>query len=157
MLTAGPATALRLYGVAVAVLLQGSRACGITSFATTDEGDQADAAQHAEEAGGLVPQETLGFGLRRASDGLVLEVVLHFANQTEAVDQAEVRRRLTTGEAVGQGGTYEERFTVTDGGVDGTTVMLELVPVAEQMTLMSDLTTGPLLFTWCGPGDVRRT
>ena len=147
--------AVPLYGDAVAVVHQGSRACGITSFASADEGDRADAAQRAEDAGGLLPQEALGFGLRRQDEGLVLEVILTFANQAEAVDQAEVRRRLTTGEAVGQGGTYDERFTVTANGVEGTTVVLQLQPVVQPMSLMSDLTTGPLLFTWCGPGGVR--
>jgi len=151
------ATAVSLYGDAVAVVHQGSRACAITSYATADDGDRADAVQRADDAGGLLPQKALGFGLRRQTDGLVLEVVLRFANQAEAVDQAQVRRRLSTGEAVGQGGTYDERFTVTDDDVQGTTLLMELQPVAEPMSLMSDLTSGPLLFTWCGPGEVRST
>jgi hypothetical protein len=147
------ATALPLYGDAVAVVHQSWRACDITSFTTADEGDQRDAAQRAEQAGGLVPQRALGFGVRRQSGGLVLDVVLRFATPAEAVDQAQVRGRLLAGEATGQGGTYDERFAVTAQAVEGETVLLELQPVAEQMSLLSDLATGPLLFTWCGPED----
>jgi len=148
-------TAVPLYGDAVAVLHRGARTCGITSFASTDAGDRDDAAQRAEEAGGLLPQQALGFGLRQQGDRLVLDVVMLFASQAEAVEQMEVRRRLATGEAVGQGGTYDERFTLTESSVDGAAVLMELRPVAEGMSLMSDLTSGPLLFTWCGPGEVR--
>jgi hypothetical protein len=147
------ATALPLYGDAVAVVHQAWRACDITSFATADDSDQREAAQRAEQAGGLVAQRTLGFGLRRQSGGLVLDVVLRFASAGEAVDQAKVRGRLATGEATGQGGTYDERFTLTRQAVEDETVMLELEPVTQPMSLLSDLTTGPLLFTWCGPGD----
>jgi len=145
------ATAVPLYGAAVAVVHQLPRACEITSFASTDAADQSAAVQRAEEAGPLAPQRGLGFGVQQQGSGLVLDVVLRFASEAQAADQAPVRERLATGEAVGQGGTYDERCVVSDARVQGQNLLLELRPVAPQMSLLSDLTSGPLLFTWCGP------
>lgn len=145
------ATALRLYGDAVAVVHQLPIACQITSFASADEADQSAAAQRAREAGGLARQRALGFGLRAQGSRLVLDVVLRFASEAQAAEQAPVRERLATGDAVGQGGTYDERFVVDDAQVQGTDLLLELRPVTPAMSLLSDLASGPLLFTWCGP------
>jgi len=146
------ATALPLYGSAVAVVHQLPRACRITSFATADLADRADAVQRAEAAGGLLPQRALGFGVAQ-NDRMVLRTVLRFASSAEAVSQTEVRQRLTTGEATGQGGTYDERFRLVRADVQGSNLVLEMEPVTEPMSLLSDLTSGPLLFTWCGPHE----
>ena len=147
------AVALPLAGDAVAVVHQPPQACDVTSYDTAAELDQRDAAERVQQVGGLVRQRALGFGVRQRSGGLVLDVALVFASQVEALDQAGVRRQLATGDATGQGGTYDERFTVTDQRIEDATVLFELEPVAEQMSLLSDLTTGPLLFSWCGPGS----
>lgn len=147
------ATALPLYGDAVAVVHQLPRACQITSFTTTDAATQSAAAERARQAGGLAPQRGLGFGLRTQGSGLVLEVVLRFASDAQAADQAAVRERLASGDAVGQGGTYDERFAIDDLELRGANLLLRLRPARPQMSLLSDLTSGPLLFTWCGPAD----
>lgn len=73
-----------------------------------------------------------------------------FPDAATAAAQREMRASLATGPAIGQGGTYEERFDVTSSAVSDRVATLALSPVREHMDLVSDLTGGPLMFAWCG-------
>lgn len=144
------ATSLPLYGGVLAVLHRTPQNCAVTSYADASTLDARDAAAAADGAGGLTAHRSLGFGLTVDGDERRLEVAMRFPDAAVATTQQDVRDRLTSGSAVGQGGTYDERFEVVSSSVQDTVLHLGLRPVAERTKLVSDLTNGPLLFAWCG-------
>ena len=80
-------------------------------------------------------------------DGHV-RVVLSFENEDQARSNADPRARLAAGPAPGQGGSFADRFRVRSVTAGGSDVVLDLVPTAGSYVL-SDLSTGPLLFATC--------
>jgi len=139
-----------LLGSLVAVLHQGAHACSTTSYAKAGGIDRRDARVVARRSGGLEPFWSLGFGILSRPEGYQLGVTMAFADAATAAAQREVRTALSSGTAIGQGGTYDERFAVASSEVHDGVVTLGLAPVADRMQLVSDLATGPLMFTWCG-------
>ena len=61
---------------------------------------------------------------------------------------AETRATLATGPAPGQGGDFADRFALDEAASSGRVVTLDLSPVPGQYVL-SDLTSGPVLFATC--------
>ena len=53
-----------------------------------------------------------------------------------------------TGPAVGQGGDFADRFSLTRASAEGDVVVLELDPLPDQFVL-SDLSAGPVLYATC--------
>jgi hypothetical protein len=139
-----------LLGDLVAVVHRGERACAVPSYASTSELDRRDARAARRAAGPLLPHRALGFGIASADAGLRLDVSMRFDDPAVAARQRDVRTRLAEGPAIGQGGTYAERFAVTVSAVSDGVVTLGLTPREEPMTLLSDLSAGPLMFAWCG-------
>ena len=78
-----------------------------------------------------------------------LTVVMGFESSEDADADVVARQKLATGEAPDQGGTFEERFTVTKAEVADKTVLLQLTPTSDDAQLLSDLDRGGLLFASC--------
>jgi hypothetical protein len=144
------ATAAPLDGPIAAVVHQPPRSCEVTSFAHASATDRQLAAARIAAAGGLGDQDGLGFAIRADDAGLVLDVSLHFGSPAAAEAEREPRTALARGPAIGQGGTYGERFDVESARVVGDDLVLALRPMDDQMNLVSDLASSPLLFTGCG-------
>ena len=91
----------------------------------------------------------LGLGLRLTDDGSALDVAMRFAEPAAANSQEPVRLALAHGEALAQGGSWEERFAGVDAETDGADLVLELGSTDREARLLSDLGTGGLLFASC--------
>ncbi|HYJ68277.1 MAG TPA: hypothetical protein VEX15_11550 [Nocardioidaceae bacterium] len=144
------ATAAPLDRAIAAVVHQPPRSCAVTSFDHASAADRQLAAARIAEAGGLGDQRGLGFGIRADDVGLVLDVSLHFESPAAAEAAQEPRTALAHGPAIGQGGTYDERFDVESVRVIADDLVLALRPIGDRMSLVSDLTSSPLLFSGCG-------
>ncbi len=144
------ATSVPMYGDAVAVVHRDQRGCQVTSLRAASVQDRRAGALREGRAGGVKPFTGLGFGLRRTGGRVDLQVVMRFGSVADAVGQQRVRSRLLTGQAFGQGGTFDERFTPVTTSVAGVDLVFDLRPRAGNPMLLSDLGTGPLLFADCG-------
>lgn len=121
-------------------------ACEALGMASADDGDQALADRLVEEAGGVSP--LAGYVMAMAPDRTAV-LGMHFESSSRASADLRPRVELATGEAVGQGGTFAERFRVVEARSDGSEVVLELEPADNDLPLVSDLTHGPVLFATC--------
>ena len=74
--------------------------------------------------------------------------MLQVEDADDAPGDADARARLAAGPAPGQGGDFGDRFSVAQAGSDGREITLELRP-AEGEYVLSDLTSGPVLFATC--------
>jgi hypothetical protein len=128
-----------------AAVYTGDYACGALAMAQADAGDQAEAAQLVATAGTVDPYSA--FAMSAQPDGHV-RVVLAFTDDDQARTNADSRSVLATGPAVGQGGDFADRFSLASAEADGALVTLDLQPVEGQYVL-SDLSTGPVLFATC--------
>ena len=143
------ATATPLVGSITAIVHQPPRSCVVTSFDSAAPADQELAAVRITEVGEIRAHQGLGFGIRPSDRGLGLAVSMNFETAVIAAAERDPRSELATGPAIGQGGTYDDRFEVIDADVIGTDLVLLLAPVEDRMTLVSDLASGPLLFAGC--------
>lgn len=128
-----------------AAVYTGDNACSALAMGTADAGDQAQAERLVEEAGEVNP--VTGFALSAQPDGGI-RVVLSFETEDQARTNADSRSALARGPAPGQGGDFSDRFTVDEVSAEGTVVTLDLDPV-EGAYVMSDLSSGPVLFATC--------
>jgi hypothetical protein len=128
-----------------AALYTGDFACRSLSMTQADESDQGAADQLVAAAGGVDP--IAGFAMAARADGSVL-VALAFENDRQARRNADSRAALAAGPAPGQGGDFADRFDLGPVTADGRVVTLELRPV-EDSPVLSDLSTGPVLFATC--------
>jgi hypothetical protein len=133
-------------GEPVTAVLWGSDfACEDLAMASADEEDQRVADQLVADAGGVSP--LTGLVVAMQGDGS-LRVALEFETEEQASANLQPRVDLAAGAAPGQGGSFADRFTVTNGEADGNTVLLELDPRGAEF-VFSDLTSGPVLFATC--------
>jgi hypothetical protein len=128
-----------------AAIYTGDFACRSLAMAQADETDQSAADQLVAAAGGVDP--LTAFAMAAQADGTVL-VALAFADDDQARRNADSRAELAAGPAPGQGGSFTERFELGPVTADGNVVTLELDPV-EGSPVLSDLSTGPVLFATC--------
>ena len=128
-----------------AAVYAGDYACAALAMAQADDDDQAQAAELTAAAGTVDPYLAFSMGVR--SDGDV-RVAMQFANDDQARANADSRAILAAGPAVGQGGDFADRFTLRSARADGSLVTLELRP-AEGQYVLSDLSSGPVLFATC--------
>ena len=77
-----------------------------------------------------------------------VRAVMQVEDADDAPGDAEARARLAAGPAPGQGGDFGDRFSVERAGSQGREVVLDLRP-AEGSYVLSDLTSGPVLFATC--------
>ena len=142
------AVAMQLAGDPVMVLHRGERGCDVTSLRTASRSDRVVAARLVGQGPALVAYDALGFGLRVGA-GSELDVVMRFTDDKDAAVQRPVRLALTTGDALAQGGTWEERFSGVEATLDGRDLVLRLSSDDRAARLLSDLGTGGLLFASC--------
>lgn len=128
-----------------AAIYTGDFACKSLAMAQADEADQSAADQLVAAAGGVDP--LTAFAMAAEPDGTVL-VALAFADDDQARRNADSRAELAAGPAPGQGGDFTDRFDLGPVTADGRVVTLELRPV-EDSPVLSDLSTGPVLFATC--------
>ena len=131
---------------ASAVLMASDFACVALGMAEADEEDQALADERIAEAGGVSP--LAGVVLALAPDRS-LTVGMHFESEEQASHDLRPRTTLASGEAVGQGGTFEERFRVVEAVADGDLLVMDLEPTEPDLPVLSDLWQGPVLFATC--------
>jgi hypothetical protein len=129
-----------------AVLYASDFACEALGMAAATEVDQAVADQLIARAGGVSP--LAGVVLALQQDRALL-VAMHFETSAQAADDLEPRVELASGEAVGQGGRFGERFRVVQARSDGEEIVMDLEPVDEDQPLLSDLAQGPVVFASC--------
>lgn len=134
-----------------AVLLASDFACEALSMATADEEDQATAEELISQAGGVSP--LAGLVMARQADRSLL-VAMSFETSAQAEDNLRPRVDLASGEAVGQGGLFADRFDIKTATQTDESVVLDLRPVGSareraESTLLSDLSQGPVLFATC--------
>jgi hypothetical protein len=128
-----------------AAVYTGDFACKALAMAQADEDDQRTAEQLVAAAGEVNPMT--GFAMAVEPDGRV-RVAMAFETDDQARRNADSRSRLAAGPAPGQGGAFSERFRLGPVTADGPVLTMELQPV-ENSPVLSDLSTGPLLFATC--------
>ncbi len=128
-----------------ALLYASDFACEDLSMANADEADQALAEQLVSRAGGISPLS--GMVIARHPDSSVV-IAMQFESPDQAKANLEPRVKLASGDAVGQGGTFGERFRITKASASGSTVRFD-VRTRRGEQLLSDLGEGPVLFATC--------
>ncbi|MGZ6733148.1 MAG: hypothetical protein ACXVDH_00775 [Nocardioides sp.] len=127
-----------------AELYDGDYTCSHLAMANADATDQAQGEQLIADAGKVNP--VLAFAMARTAHAV--RVAMAFADHDQAKANAATRARLASGDAPGQGGTFPDRFALGVVAARGAVVTMDLKPVADSPVL-SDLSTGPLLFATC--------
>ncbi|WP_182524770.1 hypothetical protein [Nocardioides dongkuii] len=128
-----------------AALYRGSHACAELAMSQSDTDAQAEAEQLVTAAGEVGPYTAFAMGVQPDLDVLV---ALSFETEDQAEVNADSRAVLASGAAPGQGGTFPDRFELGEVTADGTVVRMPLAPV-EGASVLSDLSTGPVLFATC--------
>lgn len=128
----------------------GDYTCEKLAMSQADPADAAQGDQLIAAAGKVNP--VLAFAMARSarSSGKPgdVTVAMAFADHDQAVTNADTRAALAAGPAPGQGGTFPDRFTLGKVAASGPVVTLDLHPEPGSFVL-SDLSTGPLLFATC--------
>ena len=128
-----------------AVVYTGDHACGELAMSQADPTERTRGAELIEQAGGVHPLTAFAMGSEPGGD---VRVALVLDTDDQARADADSRSQLAAGPAPGQGGTFPERFELGKVTADGTVVTMELTPV-DDSPVLSDLTTGPVLFAAC--------
>lgn len=128
-----------------AAVFTGDYACGALAMSHAGASDQAQGRRLVAAAGEVNPYSA--FAMSYQPDGTV-RVALAFDSSQTARTNADSRATLARGPAPGQGGTFEERFAVDSVTARGSVVVMTLAPTPDA-SVLSDLSTGPLLFATC--------
>ncbi len=128
-----------------AAIYTGDLACGALAMGQADPEDQAQGEQLVREAGKV--NAFTGFAMS-VQPGRDLRVALSFETDEQARTNADTRAILAAGPAPGQGGSFSDRFALGAVRADGKVVTMALEPV-EGTYVISDLSTGPVLFATC--------
>ena len=128
-----------------AAVYDGAYACEHLAMSQADDDAQAEADQLVEAAGEVHPLTGFAMGVLPGGD---VRAVMQVEDADDARGDAEARARLAAGPAPGQGGEFTDRFDVERAGSEGREVVLDLRP-AEGAYVLSDLTSGPVLFATC--------
>ena len=132
-------------GAISASIYDGDTACGELAMGNADPTEQAEGEALVEQAGEVNP--LTGFAIAAGPDRNV-RVAMSFESEAQARTNADTRAVLASGPAPGQGGDFADRFALGDVTAEGDVVTLVLEPV-EGSYVLSDLSTGPLLFATC--------
>ena len=119
-------------------------ACEDLAMSQADASDQDTAAALTAEAGGVHPLDGLVMA-QQPSGSLTLGMA--FADEDQASADLQPRTDLASGAAPGQGGSFAERFEVTDSTADGRSITMTLEPREDRV--LSDIAQGPVLFATC--------
>jgi hypothetical protein len=134
-----------------AVLFGSDFACEALSMSSADEEDRRVADDLIAGAGGVTPVS--GMVMAHEPDRSLV-VAMQFEDSDQAADNLAARAELASGDAVGQGGSFADRFEISSAEADGDNVVLTFQPVGSaedraESTLLSDLSQGPVLFATC--------
>lgn len=128
-----------------AAVYRGSHACSALAMSQADPTDQAAADELVAAAGEVNPMTAFAMAVEPGRD---LRVAMSFESADQARRNADSRAALASGPAPGQGGSFRDRFALGEVAAEDTLLTLELVP-AEGTSVLSDLSTGPVLFATC--------
>ncbi len=128
-----------------AAVYDGDYTCEHLAMAQADDDAQAEADQLVTAAGGVHPLTGFAMGALAGGD---LRAVLQVEDADDAPGDADSRAQLAAGPAPGQGGDFADRFSVAKAGSQGREITLDLRP-QEGAYVLSDLTSGPVLFATC--------
>ncbi|MCF6376210.1 hypothetical protein L2K70_01190 [Nocardioides KLBMP 9356] len=128
-----------------AAVYDGDYVCERLAMAQADEDDQAEADQLLAAAGDVHPLTGFAMGVLPGGD---LRAVMQVEDADDAPGDADARAQLAAGPAPGQGGDFTDRFSVEAASSDGREITLDLEP-EEGTYVLSDLTSGPVLFATC--------
>jgi hypothetical protein len=128
-----------------AAVYTGDYACEALAMSQADPTDQDQADELVATAGKVNPLS--GFAMAAQPGGHV-RVAMSFETDDQARTNADTRAELVKGPAPGQGGDFADRFTLGAVEADGRVVTMDLKPLEGQFVL-SDLSTGPVLFATC--------
>lgn len=134
---AGPPLAAAVY--------DGSLACSSLAMGSADQAAQEQARTLLAAAGPVNPLAGFGMGILPGGDATV---ALGFETDDQARENADTRATLASGPAPGQGGDFGDRFTLGTTAAEGRVVTMDLEPT-EDARVLSDLSTGPVLFATC--------
>jgi len=123
----------------------GDYACGALAMGHAGATDQAEGRRLLASAGEVNPYTA--FAMSDEPDGSV-RVAFEFDDSDQARTNADTRATLARGPAPGQGGSFTDRFRVDAVTAHGSLVVMHVTPVSGAFVL-SDLSTGPLLFGTC--------
>jgi len=132
-------------GALSAALYTGAQACTELAMSQADATDEDQGRDLIAAAGKVNP--LTAFAMAAVPGGGVV-VAMGFENADQARTNADTRAGLAVGAAPGQGGTFPERFALSEVLADDAVVTMALHPV-EGAYVLSDLSTGPLLFATC--------
>jgi len=123
----------------------GDYACGALAMAHAGAVDRAQGRRLLTAAGEVNPYTA--FAMSDEPDGAV-RIAFEFADEHQARTNADTRAVLARGPAPGQGGSFTDRFTTDSVSADGALVVMRVTP-REDASVLSDLSTGPVLFATC--------
>lgn len=118
--------------------------CEDLAMSQADPLDVEEADRLVEEVGGVHPLSGMVLGRWLGSQ---VRLGMWFDSEEQAADDLQPRTDLARGLAPGQGGSFADRFEVTDSRQDGALVRMELR--ATEAALMTDIDQGPVLFATC--------
>jgi len=121
-------------------------ACEDLSMGSADEGDQRAGDELVAKAGDVSPVE--GVVMAQARDRS-LTFGLHFETDDQASRNLQSRVDLASGDAPGQGGSFADRFRIASGTAHGPDVVITTKPTGRHAAVLSDLSSGPVLFATC--------
>ncbi len=124
----------------------GDFACEDLSMTSTGEGDQAEADRLVTRAGGVDPLSGLLISMR---GDRTLDVVMEFADDRQAEANLRPRASLFVGPAVASEGSYADDLRLTRSRTDGSAVVLTAKPKEKTGFVLSDVSSGPVLFATC--------
>lgn len=128
-----------------AAVYDGPYTCSALAMSRADRNDEAEGERLVDEAGEVSP--VTGFAMSAQPGGHVW-VAMAFEGEEQARTNADTRAVLAAGPAPGQGGDFADRFSVASATADGDVVTLDLEPT-DGSYVLSDLSTGPVLFATC--------
>ena len=128
-----------------AAVYDGPYTCSALAMSHADRNDEAEGERLVEEAGEVSP--VTGFAMSAQPGGHV-RAAMAFEGEDQARTNADTRAVLAAGPAPGQGGDFGDRFSVASTTADGNVVTLDLEPT-DGSYVLSDLSTGPVLFATC--------
>jgi hypothetical protein len=132
-------------GPLAAALYTGPQACSALAMGEASQSDQDEAQELVAAAGEVNPMT--GFAMA-VDPSLDVRVAMSFESEEQARTNADSRAQLAVGPAPGQGGTFDDRFRLGRVSAEDSVVTMELEPRAGEYVL-SDLTSGPVLFATC--------
>jgi hypothetical protein len=128
-----------------AAVYDGPLACSALAMGSADAADQDRARELVAAAGEVNPLTGFAMAVEPSRD---VRVAMSFESDDQARTNADSRAALASGPAPGQGGDFGERFRLGRVSADDGVVTMALAPRPGQY-LLSDLTSGPVLFATC--------